>query len=27
VVYANIPYLVWGTFATALQTTITYLNA
>ena len=27
VVYANIPYLVWGTFATVLQITITYLNA
>jgi tryptophan-rich sensory protein len=26
VVYANIPYLLWGTFATALQLTITYLN-
>ena len=27
VVYANIPYLLWGTFATCLQLTITYLNA
>jgi translocator protein len=27
VVYANIPYLLWGIFATALQITITYLNA
>jgi len=27
VVYANIPYLMWGTFATVLQITITYLNA
>lgn len=27
VVYANIPYLIWGTFATVLQITITYLNA
>ncbi len=27
VVYANIPYLLWGTFATALQITITVLNA
>ena len=26
VVYVNIPYLLWGTFATALQLTITYLN-
>ena len=26
VVYANIPYLVWVSFATALQLTITYLN-
>ncbi len=26
VVYANIPYLVWSIFATALQLTITYLN-
>lgn len=25
-VYANIPYLLWGTFATCLQLTITYLN-
>jgi benzodiazapine receptor len=27
VVYANIPYLLWGTFATILQLTITFLNA
>ena len=27
VVYANIPYLLWGLFATALQLTITVLNA
>ena len=27
VVYANIPYLLWGTYATGLQITITYLNA
>jgi len=27
VVYANIPYLLWGIFATCLQLTITYLNA
>ncbi len=27
VVYANIPYLLWGTFATVLQLTITFLNA
>lgn len=26
VVYANIPYLLWGSFATILQLTITYLN-
>jgi benzodiazapine receptor len=26
VVYANIPYLLWVSFATALQFTITYLN-
>jgi|TARA_B100000900_G_scaffold308104_1_gene266775 tryptophan-rich sensory protein len=26
VVYVNIPYLLWGTFATALQLTITYIN-
>lgn len=26
IVYANIPYLLWGTFATCLQFTITYLN-
>jgi len=26
VVYINIPYLLWGTFATVLQLTITYLN-
>jgi translocator protein len=27
VVYANIPYLIWGLYATSLQLTITYLNA
>lgn len=27
VVYANIPYLLWGTFATGLQISITFLNA
>ena len=27
VVYANIPYLLWGTFATGLQISITLLNA
>ena len=27
VVYVNIPYLLWGAFATCLQLTITYLNA
>ncbi len=27
VMYANIPYLLWGTFATVLQLTITFLNA
>ena len=27
VVYANVPYLIWGIFATVLQLTITYLNA
>ena len=27
VVYANIPYLLWGTFATGLQISITVLNA
>ena len=27
VVYVNIPYLLWVTFATCLQLTITYLNA
>lgn len=27
VVYVNIPYLMWGVFATCLQLTITYLNA
>lgn len=27
VVYANIPYLLWGTFATVLQMSITFLNA
>jgi benzodiazapine receptor len=26
IVYANIPYLLWGTFATAVQLTITYKN-
>ena len=26
VVYANIPYLLWGIFATCLQLVITYLN-
>lgn len=26
VVYVNIPYLIWTTFATCLQLTITYLN-
>jgi tryptophan-rich sensory protein len=26
VVYLNTPYLLWGTFATVLQLTITYLN-
>lgn len=26
VVYANIPYLLWGTYATCLQLTVTYLN-
>jgi tryptophan-rich sensory protein len=26
VVYVNIPYLLWGVFATCLQLTITYLN-
>jgi benzodiazapine receptor len=26
IVYANIPYLLWGVFATCLQLTITYLN-
>lgn len=26
VVYANLPYLLWGSFATVLQLTITYLN-
>lgn len=26
VAYVNIPYLLWGLFATALQFTITYLN-
>lgn len=26
IVYANIPYLLWGTFATCLQLTTTYLN-
>ncbi len=27
VTYANIPYLLWVTFATILQATITYLNS
>jgi tryptophan-rich sensory protein len=26
IVYINIPYLLWGTYATVLQLTITYLN-
>lgn len=26
VLYVNIPYLLWGSFATILQLTITYLN-
>lgn len=26
IVYVNIPYLLWGTFATCLQLTITHLN-
>ncbi len=26
IIYANIPYLVWGIFATVLQLTITFLN-
>ncbi len=26
IIYANIPYLLWATFATGLQITITYLN-
>ena len=26
IVYVNIPYLLWGTFATCLQLTITFLN-
>jgi len=26
VTYINIPYLLWGTFATILQVTVTYLN-
>lgn len=26
VVYANVPYLLWGVFATALQITLAYLN-
>lgn len=26
VAYVNVPYLLWGSFATALQFTITYLN-
>jgi benzodiazapine receptor len=27
VAYINIPYLLWGTYATCLQLTITYLNS
>jgi tryptophan-rich sensory protein len=27
VAYANIPYLLWGTFATVLQLTITFFNS
>ncbi len=27
VVYSNVPYLIWVSFATTLQLTITYLNA
>jgi tryptophan-rich sensory protein len=27
IAYCNIPYLLWGTFATCLQLTVTYLNA
>lgn len=27
IVYANLPYLAWGIFATALQLTVLYLNA
>jgi tryptophan-rich sensory protein len=26
VAYINVPYLLWGLFATSLQITITYLN-
>ena len=26
VTYANIPYVLWGAFATILQVTVTYLN-
>jgi tryptophan-rich sensory protein len=26
VIYVNVPYLLWGTFATALQLTITWMN-
>ncbi len=26
VVYVNVPYLLWGLFATGLQLTVTYLN-
>ena len=26
IVYVNVPYLLWGSFATCLQLTITYLN-
>ncbi len=27
IIYANIPYLLWGIYATCLQLSITYLNA
>jgi tryptophan-rich sensory protein len=26
ILYINLPYLLWGSFATILQFTITYLN-
>ena len=26
IIYVNIPYLLWGSYATGLQLTITYLN-